>query len=119
MKQQIEKIIKKNLPEKVDEKEAKFVDDPNNLLGEGYSIGFNQALSQIDTSLIADEVLKVVVENLEKMKFSGLSEQMKKMGLALKCDWCGAGNGFETGYDNAIDDLLLILSPNKENKNNG
>lgn len=66
MKQQIEKIIKKNLPEKVDEKEAKFVDDPNNLLGEGYSIGFNQALSQIDTSLIADEVLKVVVENITK-----------------------------------------------------
>jgi hypothetical protein len=65
MKQQIEKIIKKNLPEKVDEKEAKFVDDPNNLLGEGYSIGFNQALSQIDTSLIADEVLKVVKEKYD------------------------------------------------------
>lgn len=37
----------------VDEKEAKFENDPENLLGEGYAIGYNRArndlLSHIDT----------------------------------------------------------------------
>ena len=66
MKQDIENIIKKNLPEN---KKKSFIKSSgigmNNDAYKHYSgivDGFNQALSQIPISLIADEVLKVVVE---------------------------------------------------------
>lgn len=59
MKRQIENIIKENLPKKneiypinVEKQDEKW----------NYLNGFNQALSQINPALIADEVLKVVVE---------------------------------------------------------
>lgn len=67
MKQQIEKIIKENLPEKKEIPHGRYRPETEY---EAYKIairiGFNQAISQIPTSLIADEVLKVVVENVEK-----------------------------------------------------
>ena len=67
-KQQIEEVIKKNLPER---KDGSLKIPQGNPI-DGYSSkterekGFNQAISQIDTSLIADEVLKVVVEKIRK-----------------------------------------------------
>lgn len=60
MKQQIEEIIKKNLPEKMEQ--TKEESDTEWFL----AYGFNQALSQINPSLIADEVLKVVVEKIKE-----------------------------------------------------
>lgn len=111
MKQDIEKIIKKNLPEKVDEKEAKFVDDPNNLLGEGYSIGFNQALSQINTSLIADKVLKVEIEAIEKL-FEPIEDWIGEQVIEYR-------KQYNSGLQRVINLLSEHLSTNKENKNNG
>lgn len=61
MKQQIENIIKENLPEKKENTDNKY-----DIYSEQRRLGFNQALSQIDTSLIADEVLKVVVEKIKE-----------------------------------------------------
>ena len=55
MKQDIENTIKKNLPE-----------NKHSMIKRMYDNGFDEALSQINTSLIADEVLKVVVENITK-----------------------------------------------------
>lgn len=60
MKKQIEEIIKKNLPEKmeqtIEESDIEWF----------LAYGFNQALSKINTSLIADEVLNVVEQTLEE-----------------------------------------------------
>jgi hypothetical protein len=79
MKQDIENIIKKNLPEKKEENKA-LSDGTNQeieflfrncdigVIAQHYrNVGFNQALSKINTSLIADEVLKVVVETTINM----------------------------------------------------
>ena len=74
MYQELKNKIIENLPE---EKIEKKIHTPNCLRGTDkynhayceISIeddGFNQALSQINTSLIADEVLKVVVEKITK-----------------------------------------------------
>lgn len=68
----------------------------------------NQALSQINTSLIADEVLRVVVEKIDKMKGLGNYGQ----GCTDPIEW-------NIGYNQAIKDLLSNLSNNKENENNG
>ncbi len=35
------------IPEKVEEKEAKFKDDKNGLLSEGYTIGYNEAIKHL------------------------------------------------------------------------
>ena len=59
MKQQIEEIIKKNLPMKYD------IGDENYDLKDRH-LEYNEAIDDIDTSLIADEVLKVVVEKIEE-----------------------------------------------------
>jgi hypothetical protein len=60
MNQDIENIIKKNLPEKKKVIANMLQDDElYNEKGMDGVKGFNQALSQIDTSLIADEVLKI------------------------------------------------------------
>lgn len=71
IKQQLEEVIKKNLPEKVENKTIDEYDETNSrdeALFKGELIGFNQALSRIPVSLIVDEVLKVVVEKLENYK---------------------------------------------------
>lgn len=115
MKQDIENIIKKNLPEK---KEKVYRSDGKTELFVTSNFHFNQALSQINTSLIADEVLNVVVEIGEKLKFN------HKEGICYNCN-CKI-------YDRGISDLLNLLtnsntlegersehlSPNKENENN-
>lgn len=87
MKQDIENIIKKNLPPNDNRKILSF------------GIGFNQALSQIPISLIADEVLKVVVENITKFAIYNYH------------------NG-ERYIEFKEENLLSNLSLNKENKNN-
>lgn len=96
MKQDIENIIKKNLPEpaKGIEKVIENTEQDRiyNLLNENMIIGFNQALSQIDTSLIADEVLKVVVEKIKEIKIKdGFSE-------------------ISGSYNSACDKILLVLN---------
>jgi 2-hydroxy-3-keto-5-methylthiopentenyl-1-phosphate phosphatase len=99
MKQDIENIIIKNLPKpqetypiNVEKQDEKW----------NYLNGFNQAISQIDTSLIVDEVLKVVVEKIK--------EEVEKYEPAYESE------------DKAIvsfgKQLLSNLSINEENKNN-
>lgn len=88
MNKDIENIIKRNLPEKKEEFAEGFNDGETKI--------FNQALSQINTSLIADEVLKVVVETLRK-EFDDIGWSVYDMNKLLS----------------------EHLSPNKENKNNG
>ena len=61
MKQQIEDIIKKNLPKKVDERRVvTFGEWQAETYGDKMLV--NAVLDQINISLIADEVLKVVME---------------------------------------------------------
>lgn len=94
MKQEIEQIIKNNLPEK----KGKY-----SQYNESATFGFNQALSQINTSLIADEVRKVVVEEIEELyKLTNYPLFNKDVELAQT-------------YRQALEDLLSNLSP-KENK---
>jgi len=92
MKQQIENIIKENLPEKteiypinVEKQDEKW----------NYLNGFNQALSQINTSLIADEVLKVVkvTENTSDgyHTFKELYEYRKLYNAGLFNEWAKQG----------------------------
>lgn len=104
MKQDIENIIKKNLPEKneiypinVEKQDEKW----------NYLNGFNQALSQINTSLMADEVLKVVGETKRDFIIRILGEQHKN-------ELQGKGYDFYFVLRTELD----YLSPNKENKNN-
>jgi hypothetical protein len=68
----------------------------------------NQALSQINTSLIADEVLKVVGESKRDFIIRILGEQHKN-------ELQGKGYDFYFVLRTELDNL----SPNKENKNNG
>lgn len=101
MKQDIENIIKKNLPEKINneyaDNDAKKADNPRIAEMLGRQAGFNQALSQINTSLIANEVLKVVRQIIEdKIKFQ------KEV----------VPSSYETGYTHALEDLLSNLSTN-------
>lgn len=56
MKQDIENIIKKNLPQSIKLKE-----------GGSYYMGFKDCVDNINTSLIADEVLKVFREQIEDL----------------------------------------------------
>lgn len=102
MKQEIEQIIKNNLPEK----KGKY-----SQYNESATFGFNQALSQINTSLIADEVLKVVVEKIE-MLYGDIVTTKKDIAIPHNCI------EYETALDDVVN-LLSNLSPNKENKNNG
>ena len=101
MKDTIKQIIESNLPEKKKENYLSpdiRIDEQN---------GFNQALSQINTSLIADEVLKVEKEVIK---------------VKIKPIVYGSDNFLENvGYNQAILDILQLLSnlsPTKENKNN-
>jgi len=118
MNKDIENIIKKNLPEKKghDSIVQLGVYDQATTEGKlhyqneyGKRDGFNQALSQINTALITDEVLKVVVETGE--------EEIKRIN-----DIIPKQNDYEQGYIRGIKEyiqLLSTISPNKENKNNG
>ena len=110
MKKQIENIIKENLPER---KEAGLYtkskvtggDIINYNREDNYDKreGFNQALSQIPTSLIADEVLKVVRKITKKLPTADhrVGEPNEKVY-----------------WEKDILRLLSTLSPNKENENN-
>lgn len=128
MKQEIEEIIKKNLPEKK-EPIAHQIPCPDNMPGccvyhceyrlSNEDKSFNQALSQINTSLIADEVLRVVVEKIIETLTSDITHSVFGEGWLEKwqvlptrgvepCIDCDNGNKIRT--------LLSNLSPNKENK---
>jgi hypothetical protein len=101
MKQDIENIIKKNLPEKRTQDNLPFENSPEiygNQRIEAYKNGFNQALSQINTSLIADEVIKVVVEY-----------NRKQIELVI--------NTYDITLPPEFIRNLTTLSPNKENEN--
>jgi len=111
MKQQIENIIKKNLP---------LSDNSSKILSFGK--GFNQALSQINTSLIADEVLKVVVET---KIFEEILEYIRNTEETIDGEWGSCRDFIELERDEEVPelyykvkDLLLSLSPNKKNKKN-
>lgn len=78
MNKEIENIIKRNLPEKKEENPfTKSLQEEINLNNNRI---FNQALSQIDTKRIADEVLKVVVEKIQEYPISldKLSSEIKQ-----------------------------------------
>ena len=97
MNQDIENIIKSNLPEK------KVCNGDDYLKKEG----FNQALSQINTSLIADEVLKVVEKPIELLKLI----------LPLAKGYVANNNvGSNKEYIKEVENYLSNLSPNKENE---
>ena len=76
--------------------------------GGDLNFGFNDCLAQINTSLIADEVLKVVVEKIRKYyeKFEDTDLNIFESTVL-----------YQTRED--ILELLSNLSTNKENKNNG
>jgi len=112
IKEQLEEVIKKNLPEK---KEVPRIDGKWLTLDDRND-GFNQALSQINTSLIADEVLKVVVEKIEGLEHEWDNpikdnEASEQYILGNKVGW--------KLHKKFVLQLLSTLSPNKENKNNG
>jgi hypothetical protein len=100
MKQDIENIIKKNLPEEKIISNIKFnsiQEDYSSGLLEGEILGHNQCLSQINTSFIADEVLKVFREQIEDLPtlYNSIEHLISKDDIL---------------------DLLDNLSPNKENE---
>ena len=111
MKQDIENIIKKNLPEKKGEV---------SWLNEDATGGYNIALDEINTSLIADEVLRVVVENLRRYIQKYLLEEHIHFEKEDTSDFIE-----EKPYIDSLEfekwflQLLSNLSTNKENKNNG
>lgn len=96
IKEQLEEMFRKHLPEKRTQDNLPSENSPEiygNQRIEAYKNGFNQALSQINTSLIADEVLKIVVEKIKNYKpHIGEDGLLRRKGL------------------------LDYLSPNKENK---
>lgn len=88
MKQTIENIINKNLPEKG----IKWMQEGNysHKDRKGYTDGYNQALSQINTSLIADEVLKVVEKDKAidyLLRIQGWAEQFEKDNSSVDIRW--------------------------------
>lgn len=92
IKEQLEEVVRKHLPEK---KEKVYRSDGKTELFITSNFHFNQAISQIDTALIADEVLKVMVEKIKNYKpHIGEDGLLRRKGL------------------------LDYLSPNKENVNN-
>ena len=113
MKQQIENIIKKNLPEKKEEKQdfKNVVEMAEYEQMKEYFDGFNDCLDNIDTSLLADEVLKVVVVG-EIMRFmEKIQERANKIPPNLLLN-----EVVNYAYDRKKE-LLSSLSLNKENEN--
>lgn len=111
MKQQIENIIKENLPEKDWTKNWDFHQKGCGLSKRGkwviYPCDMNcenvlDNFTQIPTSLIAGEVLKVVRNEIASIRgFHLLKKDTTKEEIL-----------------DSLFDLLSSLSPNKENKNN-
>jgi hypothetical protein len=95
MKDTIKQIIESNLPEKKEITKCRmgdYYEDEN-------WAGFNQALSQINTSLIADEVLKVVVEKIE-MLYGDIVTTKKDIAIPHNC----------IEYETALDDIINIIN---------
>lgn len=123
MKQEIEQIIRKNLPEKKENPKNKCINAENHSFGRCFSCeknnGFNDCLDEINTSLIADEVLKVVVEKLEKVFDKHCNYSPKKIESEEEY---GYNKGLMAEAKLLKFEILQLLSehpsPNKENKNN-
>src|SRR5574343_522644 len=122
IKQQIEQIIKKNLPnEKITQSNYSTSDIrmcSSTDIEMEKNRGFNQALSQIDTKLIADEVLKVVVETGEKL--SQCISEIRKIDNQRMIEASKNNRVSDTSvtfWCQVMEKELLesILSPNKEN----
>lgn len=109
IKEQLEEVIKKNLPEK---KEKVYRSDGKTELFITSHFHFNQAISQINTSLIADEVLKVVVEKIDV-----LPSYWRHEFTLFPRDYTSKDELTEMKKLDDIIKLLSNLSP-KENKNN-
>lgn len=105
MKQDIENIIKKNLPMKYE------LSDENYDLKQIH-ISYNDAIDDIDTSLIADEVLKVVEKTYDHI-FKWLLGENGDFPESEP----GKRYNFRTELRKRLQ-LLSNLSTNKENKNN-
>ena len=108
MHQDIENIIINNLPEKKGEV---------SWLNEDATGGYNIALDEINTSLIADEVLKVVVEKLEKVFDKHCNYSPKKIESEEEY---GYNKGLMAEAKLLKFEILQLLSehlsPNKENE---
>lgn len=140
MKQDIENIIKKNLPEKLREDFDKwFFSTKANYTQKGEMNDIaDWWLSQINTSLIADEVLKVVVEKIRESKEKWEWEVIEdKFGDFNVCKNCGHLENDPEGVhtcefkNDVLDDIINLLtnsstlegersehlSHNKEDKN--
>jgi len=93
LKEQLEEVIKKNLPE-----------NKKSMINRMYDNGFDQSLSQINPSLIADEVLKVVVEKIEKHKqdIVFLSKQIAFQDKKLQTIY--------KSQINCVEDILELLN---------
>lgn len=110
MKQEIEQIIRKNLPE---ERNGKLLEDKEwQPRVDDYQFGFNDRLAQINTSLIADEVRKVVEKTYDPI-FKWLLGENGDFPESEP----GKRYNFRTELRKRLQ-LLSNLSPNKENKNN-
>ena len=129
IKEQLEEVIKRNLPEK----DIPRLGSENQHDYIMYSNGFNQALSQIDIELIADEVLNVVVEKIMEDKYHYWREchncgysgnhylHCLHDGVQSKCIKCNEIlpsiiGDCDCDFVITENELLSNLSPNKENK---
>lgn len=116
MHETIENIIRKNLPEKVDD--DGFAQDPS----VAFNNGFDEALSQITPPKIADEVLKVVGEKIkEEINKISKPDFIRAIRIPVETHYSNRVAECNDIYDEKIDEILQLLSnlsPNKENKNN-
>ena len=112
IKEQLEQVIKKNLPEKKGEV---------SWLNEDATGGYNIALDEINTSLIADEVLKVVMEKIARLCLNKHDEFMEEVWRKYDgSKTCGEVwvEYIKTNSSTLEGERSEHLSPNKENKNN-
>lgn len=112
IKEQLEEVIKKIILSK----EIDVINQKNQSSDAlSMSHGYNQALSQINPSLMADEVLKVVVEKITKDILDEI-EQYIVSAKAIKINKQQADFVYWYDVKLAIKRLLSNLSTNKENK---
>jgi len=121
MKQDIENIIKKNFNST--EISERIVIEYANITGreDTYRAYVRKAsdtiLSQINTSLIADEVLKVMVEKIESIRIIE-ERDYRDFRVTPSHPQIEPLSKYSQGFNASLDILksLIHLSPNKENK---
>jgi len=100
MKQQIEDVIKRNLPEKL--KVQYDIVPPHE-----YYEGFNQALSQINTSLIADEVSSFIQSETSLAHSLGKKEAIEEAMKMIETEYKRWNSGGE--YYGNVSEALNTL----------